>query len=69
MSMKVLHDRKFSGGDVDLGFNKDIYYLCVRDVGRRHKTALFHVYPDRRNTNQSLREAQTIMNNGIKYPC
>jgi hypothetical protein len=65
-SIKVLHDRKFSEGDPDLGLNKDIYHLCVRDVARRYKTELFHVYPDRRNTNRSLREAMTIMNNGIK---
>src|SRR6202035_815401 len=56
MSIKTLHDRKFSEGDADLGLNKDIYYLCDRDTARRYKTALFHVYPDRRNTNRSLRE-------------
>jgi Protein of unknown function (DUF3800) len=66
MSIKVLHDRKFSGGDVDLGFNKDIYHLCVRDVGRRYKKELFHVYPDRRNTNMPLHESMRIMNNGMK---
>jgi hypothetical protein len=65
-TIKALHDRRFSGGDVDLGFNKDIYHLCVRDVGRRYKKALFHVYPDRRNTKQPLNEAMMIMNRGMK---
>jgi hypothetical protein len=65
-SVKVEHDRKFSGGDVELGFNKEIYYLCVRDIGRRYSAALFHIYPDRRNTNRPLSQAQLIMNRGMK---
>jgi hypothetical protein len=65
-TVKVMHDRKFSGGNVELGFNKDIYHLCVRDIGRRYPKALFHVYPDRRNTNQPLWQARNIMNSGMR---
>jgi hypothetical protein len=65
-AIKAEHDRKFSGGDVELGFNKDIYHLCVRDIGRRYKQALFHIYPDRRDTTHSLSQAQLIMNRGLR---
>jgi hypothetical protein len=67
-SFKVLHDRKFSEGDVDLGYDKDVYHLCARDLARQrcYKTALFHVYLDRRNTDRSPREAMNVMNNGMK---
>lgn len=54
-------------GDVEIGFNKELYFLCVPIIGfSRLKSALFHLYPDRRTTSQSLYEARKIMNAGAK---
>jgi hypothetical protein len=58
--------RKSGGGDIDIGFNKEIYFLCVPLIGKRFKRELFHVYPDRRETTQDLNEARQIMNYGAR---
>ena len=53
-------------GDVEIGFAKEFYFLCVPIIGKRMKRALFHLYPDRRDTRQSLLEARNIMNAGVR---
>lgn len=53
-------------GDIDIGFNKEVYFLCVPVIGKRFKQELFHIYPDRRTTKHSLSEAQKIMNFGAR---
>jgi hypothetical protein len=53
-------------GDVEIGFAKEFYFLCVPVIGKRMKRALFHLYRDRRTTNQSLVEARKIMNAGAR---
>jgi hypothetical protein len=55
-------------GDVEIGFAKEFYFLCVPTIGNRFKRerGLFHLYPDRRETRQDLREAQKIMNAGAR---
>jgi hypothetical protein len=53
-------------GDVEIGFAKEFYFLCVPTIGNRLKRGLFHLYPDRRTTNQSLDEARNIMNAGAR---
>lgn len=53
-------------GDVEIGFAKEFYFLCVPTIGNRLKRGLFHLYPDRRTTNRSLSEAQNIMNAGAR---
>jgi hypothetical protein len=56
-------------GDVETGFAKEIYFLCVPMIGNRYKKELFHVYPDRRlikDEEAMLRTAQNIMNNGAR---
>lgn len=53
-------------GDVDVGFNKEMYFLCVPIIGKRLPRALFHIYPDRRTTSHSLTEARKIMNAGAR---
>jgi hypothetical protein len=63
-SKKSLRDS--GDGDVEIGFNKEIYFLCVPMIGRRFSKELFHVYPDRRNTPHPLKEAQQIMNFGAR---
>lgn len=63
-SKKTLKDT--GGGDVEIGFAKEFYFLCVPIIGKRLKNALFHLYPDRRDTRQSLQEARNIMNAGAR---
>lgn len=53
-------------GDVEIGFAKEVYFLCVPTIGNRLKRGLFHLYPDRRTTKQDLRQAQGIMNAGAR---
>jgi hypothetical protein len=53
-------------GDVEIGFAKEFYFLCVPTIGNRLKKGLFHLYPDRRTTKQSLLEARNIMNAGAR---
>jgi hypothetical protein len=63
-SKKTLKDT--GEGDIEIGFAKEFYFLCVPIIGKRLKTALFHLYPDRRTTTQSLIEARNIMNAGAR---
>ncbi|MBZ0148218.1 MAG: DUF3800 domain-containing protein [Pseudorhodoplanes sp.] len=62
-------DLKRSGdGDIEIGFNKEIYFLCVPIIGNRFKNELFRIYPDRRTTKHDLKTALDIMNFGFnKY--
>jgi hypothetical protein len=53
-------------GDVEIGFAKEFYFLCVPTIGNRLKNGLFHLYPDRRDTRQDLNEARKIMNAGAR---
>jgi hypothetical protein len=53
-------------GNIEIGFAKEFYFLCVPTIGNRLKRGLFHLYPDRRTTNQSLDEARNIMNAGAR---
>ena len=55
-------------GDLEIGFAKEFYFLCVPTIGNRFKRerGLFHLYPDRRETRQDLREAKNIMNAGAR---
>jgi hypothetical protein len=65
-TVKAAHDRKYSGGDIDIGFNKELYFLCVKVIAPKYPKALFHVYPDRRSTKQKPADAQKIMNFGMR---
>ena len=58
--------RKTGDGDADIGFNKQIYFLCSVMIRARLAKQLFHVYPDRRTTTHSLTEAKNIMNHGAR---
>lgn len=53
-------------GDIEIGFNKEVYFLCVPIIGKRFPKELFHIYPDRRTTKHPLNEARVIMNNGAR---
>jgi len=65
-SKKTLKDT--GDGDVEIGFAKEFYFLCVPIIGGRFKRerGLFHLYPDRRTTRQDLRVAREIMNAGAR---
>lgn len=58
--------KKTGEGDVEIGFNKEVYFLTVVVIGKRFKDELFHVYPDRRTTSHKLSDAQDIMNFGAR---
>jgi hypothetical protein len=54
----------YNKGSSEIGFNKEVYQLAMK-FGRIY-AALFHVYPDRRTTNQSTEELRLMLNRGIK---
>lgn len=60
-----LKDRVFNQGSREIGFNKDVYQLCMK-FGRLYKIRLFHVYPDQRPTGASTEELRLILNRGIR---
>jgi hypothetical protein len=62
----TLRDLKAAGdGDTEIGFNKQIYFLCAVMIRTLHPKELFHLYLDRLTTKQPLGEAQKIMNAAI----
>lgn len=63
-SKKPLRDE--GHGDIEIGFDKQVYFLCTVVLGKRFKKELFHVYPDRRSSPHPLRSAQQIMNAGMR---
>ncbi len=63
-SKKPLKDE--GDGDLETGFNKQVYFLCTVLIGKRFKRELFHIYPDRRTSPQPLWKARAIMNQGAK---
>ncbi len=57
--------RKYSGGAKgQLGFNREIYFHCM-SIGRRYHDRVFHVYPDYRSTNMTMREMGVILSRGM----
>jgi hypothetical protein len=56
---------KYSAGDEDIAFSKELSFLCVHRFGRLHPKSLFHIHPDRRQTNVTERAAQNILNFSI----
>lgn len=63
-SKKPLKDE--GDGDLEIGFNKQVYFLCVVLIRKRYKRALFHFYLDRRTSPQPLSKAHQIMTAGAK---
>ena len=57
--------RCYTGKRGQLPFNREIYYHCL-SIGRRYRTALFHVYPDYRTTNMTMREMQLILGRAFR---
>jgi hypothetical protein len=57
--------RHYSGKRGELGFNREIYYHCMT-IARRHPHNFFYVYPDERQTDQSMEEMRKILNYGAR---
>lgn len=54
----------YNQGSQEIGFNKEVYQLAMK-FGRLYREYLFHVYPDRRTTNQSPADLRLMLNRGI----
>jgi predicted transport protein len=61
-SIKTLRDT--GDGDIEIGFDKEFYFLCVVVIPKRYRVQLFLLYPDRRDTRRPPSEARDIMNRG-----
>jgi hypothetical protein len=59
--------RRYSGRAGKIGFDREIFYHCLR-LGRRFDQALFHVYPDFRSVKdpKDLTRLRYMLNRGIK---
>lgn len=57
--------RRYSGKSGDLGFNREIYFHCM-SIARRHSDKIFDVFPDERQTKQSMVEMKTILCRGLR---
>jgi len=54
----------YNKGSREIGFNKELYQLAMK-FGRLYE-GLFHVYPDRRSTDQTTEDLRLMLNRGIK---
>lgn len=52
----------YNQGSREIGFSKEVYQLAMK-FGRNYR-GLFHVYPDRRETNQKPEDLRLILNRG-----
>lgn len=59
-----LNHHKFNQGSGEIGFNKEVYQLLLK-FGRVYRGALFHVYPDKRETRSTPEELRVILNRGL----
>ena len=60
-----LDHQRFNQGSSEIGFNKEIYQLSIK-FSRLFADRLFHVYPDRRETNQNPEDLRLILNRGCR---
>ena len=63
--MPKLKDRVYNQGSREIGFNKEVYQLCMK-FGRMYPQRLFHIYPDQRDTKNSTEELRSILNFGMR---
>jgi len=60
--------RETGDGDVEVGFDKEFWFLCTVSLLKRYRKELFLLYPDRRYAKRPLKEARDILNRGAyKY--
>jgi hypothetical protein len=60
-----LNHGAFNAGSADVGFNKEIYQLATK-CARLYPDAMFHIYPDHRDTKSRPEELRNILNFGRK---
>jgi hypothetical protein len=58
-----LDHRRFNSGSREIGFNKEVYQLALK-CARLYSTALFHLYPDYRETTQRPEDLRQMLNRG-----
>jgi hypothetical protein len=63
--MPDVKGRLYNSGSREIGFNKDVYQLCMK-FGRLYRDRLFHVYPDHRETRSSTEELRLILNRAMR---
>jgi hypothetical protein len=51
----------YNQGRKEIGFNKEVFQLALK-MARLYTKALFHVYPDRRSTDQKLDDLRLMLN-------
>jgi hypothetical protein len=54
-------DKRFNSGSRDIGFNKEVYQLCMK-FWRIYRGVVFHAYPDHRNTSQIPEDLRNLLN-------
>lgn len=60
-----IKDHIYNKGSRDIGFNKEVYQLCMK-FSRLYRTRIFHAYPDERKTKNSPEELRQILNFKLK---
>jgi len=60
-----LDHKRFNAGSREIGFNKEIYQLAMK-CARLYSTALFHLYPDHRETTQKPEDLRLMLNRGSR---
>lgn len=65
VDMHRVNDRRFNDGSRDLGFNKEVYQLLMKQR-RLYPKSIFHVYPDYRSTPNSPEELRLVLNRGAR---
>jgi hypothetical protein len=60
-----LDHKRFSSGSREIGFNKEVYQLAMK-CARLYSTALFHLYPDYRETTQRPEDLRLMLNRGCR---
>jgi hypothetical protein len=61
----LIDHRRYNAGSREIGFNKEIYQLGMK-FSRLYSTALFHLYPDSRETTQRPEDLRLILNRGCR---
>jgi hypothetical protein len=60
-----LDHKRFNSGSREIGFNKEVYQLAMK-CARLYSTALFHLYPDYRETTQKPEDLRLMLNRGCR---
>lgn len=60
--------RQAGDGDIEIGYDKQFFFLCVAVLAKRYQKQLFQLFPDRRHPRRTERENRDMLNRGVvKY--